>query len=211
VKRRYDSRSGLTVPHRHGVTNYAHIKSRHSKADCLLFQYRFVAPPLPHKARALRGPVCKSNRPRQRGLGHLAASRRAARRGAYLANRFVCIVCPNGCRLRRQPAKSTKRKRAFKARTCKGLGRAVATAFRGRGGARERADVGITMPTELSGLCDAAGELSPQVTERALAPAGPSSEGALGARSMIYAKTPNQTVGGFIIAVFLYSRFTGRT
>ena len=62
-------RLGVSLPHGHGVANCAHIKSRCSKSDCLLFQYRFVAPPLPHKARALRGPVCKSNRPRQRGPG----------------------------------------------------------------------------------------------------------------------------------------------
>ena len=41
----------------HGLANCAHIKIRRSKADCLLFQYRFVAPPSPHKACALRGPL----------------------------------------------------------------------------------------------------------------------------------------------------------
>ena len=35
---------------RHGVANAAQIKSRRSRTECLLFHYRFVAPPFPRKA-----------------------------------------------------------------------------------------------------------------------------------------------------------------
>ena len=66
---------------RHGVANAAGLKSRRSKAECLLFHYRFVALPFPRKAVA-----CSQAKPFQV-------------RAFNACSRFVLFAV---CRLRRQ-------------------------------------------------------------------------------------------------------------